>query len=148
MRPKTAYTLLGLLVLANWFLQKKDYIDRPDAPARVARELQATLKPEETLYIANYHPILYYLLDKKSPTPYIHRGLIWTPAHRYALQIDLEQEIDRIIAAGPHAVVVQDSTDSPRLNRFLERNYRRTPLGETERGARLYLYRRSKAPQD
>jgi 4-amino-4-deoxy-L-arabinose transferase-like glycosyltransferase len=148
LRPKTAYTLLGLLVLANWFLQKKDYIDRPDAPARVARELQATLKPEETLYIANYHPILYYLLDKKSPTPYIHRGLIWTPAHRYALQIDLEQEIDRIIAAGPHAVVVQDSTDSPRLNRFLERNYRRTPLGETERGARLYLYRRSKAPQD
>jgi len=148
LRPKIGYTLLALLVLANWFLQKKDYIDRPDAPARVARVLQATLKPEETLYVANYHPIVYYLLDKKSPTPYLHRGLIWTPAHRYALNIDLERELDRILATAPDAIVVQDSTDSPRLNRFLERHYRRSPLGKTERGAPLYLYRRSKAPND
>jgi hypothetical protein len=148
LRPKIGYFLLALLVLANWFLQKKDYIDRPDAPARVARTLQATLKPEETLYVANYHPILYYLLDKKSPTPYLHRGLIWTPAHRHALNIDLEQELDRILATAPDAIVVQDSTDSPRLNRFLARGYRRSSLGKTERGAPLYLYRRSKAPND
>lgn len=144
LQPRVGYALLAVLVVANWIMQKKDYIDRPDAPTRVATELKTQLKPEDQLYVGNYHPILYHLLDKQSPTPYVHRGLLWTPEHRHALNINLDKEVQHILNQQPDVVVVQDSMESTLLNTVLRRDYQKESLGETERGKKLYLYRLKK----
>lgn len=138
------YALLGLLVFANWYFQKKDYIDRPDWPARLAAQLKKELQPTDRLYVANYHQIIYHLLDRPSPTPYIHRGLLWTPAHRHALGIDPKKAVQDILDSQPDAILVQDSTGYAPFDYWLRDNCQKQELGETERGQKLYLYQRKK----
>lgn len=134
--------LLAVVVLANWYFQKKDYIDRPDLPVRMAKQLKKELKPDDRLYVANYHQILYHLLDRPSPTPYIHRTLLWTPEHRHALGINPEKAVQQILDTHPDAVVVQDSTGYAPFDQWLQSNCQKQVLMETERGQKLYLYRR------
>ncbi len=140
---RATYWLVGLMVVGNWLLQKRDYIDRPDVPAQMAREIKKRQDPGDVLYLGNYHPIIYFMLGKKSPTPYIHRGLLWTEEHLFALNIDQAKEVGRILASKPDWVVVQDSLFSPKLNDEIRTRYRRVSKMKTEKGHDLYLYQRN-----
>ena len=143
MRPRVAFPVLAFCLAGNWMLQKHDYIDRPDVPSQMAREIKSRLDAGDEVYMGNYHPIVYFILGKKSPTPYIHRGLLWTDEHLYALNIDQAKEIDRIIASRPDWVVVQDSLFSPRLNREIRTRYSKVSRMKTEKGRELFLYQRN-----
>ncbi|MCB0633228.1 MAG: glycosyltransferase family 39 protein [Lewinella sp.] len=98
----TALLALGLLIL-----QKKDYYDKWDHPKEVAEYLSARMQPGDQLYTGNYHHILYFLLEKETPTPYVHRTLLWEENHRYALGIDLEKETRQILALRPRFLTLE-----------------------------------------
>ena len=108
----------------------------------MAREIKGRLDAGDEVYMGNYHPIIYFMLGKKSPTPYIHRGLLWTEEHLYALNINQAKEIDQIIASKPDWVVVQDSLFSAKLNQEIRTMYNKVSKMKTEKGRELYLYQR------
>lgn len=113
---------LSLLFLVNLFLQKKDYLDKPDHARETANYLRPLLLPDDRIYMGNYHQIVYHLLDQESPTPYVHRSLIWEKRHRAVLRISLSQELARIQKINPRFVVFQpELPDEPAAKAFLYR---------------------------
>lgn len=141
-RPKLGYSLLALVLAANFYFHKKDYLDRPDTPRQLAAVLKPMLGEEDVLYLGNYHQIVYYLLRKQSPSPYVHRGLLWTEEHQEALGIDTDREVRRIFDANPRIVVVQDSIPNALFNQILEKEYRKRRELKTEKGVALWVFER------
>ena len=114
--------VLSLLFLVNLFLQKKDYLDKPDHARETANYLRPLLLPDDRIYMGNYHQIVYHLLSQESPTPYVHRSLIWEKRHRAVLQIHLSKELARIQKINPRFVVFQpELPDEPAAKAFLYR---------------------------
>lgn len=142
-RRNLALPLLGIFLVLHFFFQKKDYIDRLDTPKLVAKTLQEKMAPGDLLYAGNYHHILYFLLRSQSPTPYVHRSLLWSEEHRSALNIRTEEEIHRIFEQKPAFVVVQDSIPDPIFNRLLLKDYVHSATIQNERGRPVYLYKKS-----
>jgi len=102
------------------------------------------MKEGDEIYTGNYHHILYFLLRRESPTPYIHRSLLWTEEHRKALKIDTESAIRKIFDVKPAFVVVQDTIYDTSFNQNLNKHYVRTVAIKTESGIPVYLYQRSR----
>jgi hypothetical protein len=108
--------------LLNLFLQKKDYLDKPDHARETANYLRPRLLPNDRIYLGNYHQIVYHLLKQESPTPYVHRSLLWEKRHRVVLRIDLAKEMQRIQKINPRFVVFQpELPDEPAAEAFLAR---------------------------
>jgi hypothetical protein len=105
--PRLGYALLGLIVIVNVVLQKKDYYDKPDYPRQVAAYLNSRLKPGDVIYTGDFHPITYLLTGTQSPTPYIHRSLIWTTYNSQALKIDPAEEWKKILAQNPRFILME-----------------------------------------
>jgi 4-amino-4-deoxy-L-arabinose transferase-like glycosyltransferase len=122
LRWRNGAIALSLLFLLNLFLQKKDYLDKPDHARETANYLRPRLLPNDRVYLGNYHQIVYYLLKQESPTPYVHRSLLWEKRHRAVLRIDLPKEMQRIQKINPRFVVFQpELPDEPAAEAFLAR---------------------------
>lgn len=111
--PRFGWALLVILLITTVYLQKRDFFDPVDQPREVAKYLESRLHPGEKFYAGNYHHLLYFLLDRESPTPYVHRSLLWSNHHRYALGINLENEIRRILEQKPRFVIVETKARYP-----------------------------------
>lgn len=138
-RPKVGYSLLGLLFATNLFLQKKDYIDKPDYPRIVAKYLEERLEKDDGIYVGNYSQIIYHLLDRRSPVKYVHPSLFWKPEHIYALEFDVEEEVKKLQEAAPRFVLLRDEPDDHRLDEWLAREYRVIKVFEKKN---IYVYER------
>jgi 4-amino-4-deoxy-L-arabinose transferase-like glycosyltransferase len=124
LHKRVGYPLLGIIIVANIWLQKKDYFDKPDYPREIAAWLRERLQPGETVYAGNFHQITYYLLPQDSPTPYVHRSLLWEPHHLHALGIEEEKEWNHIIAQSPRYVLYQGRWRENYFTAHLASNYR------------------------
>lgn len=121
-RLRNGAIFLSLLFLVNLFLQKKDYLDKPDHARETANYLRPRLLPDDRIYLGNYHQIVYHLLGQESPTPYVHRSLIWEKRHRAVLRISLHEELAKIQKINPRFVVFQpELPDEPAAKVFLAR---------------------------
>ena len=136
LQPKVGYTLLVLVILANLFLQKKDYLDKPDYPKAVANYITPKLEPNDQIYTGNYSQIIYHLTDRTSPIRYIHPSLFWEEKHIQALEVDRKQEFARLKAAAPKYVVVKDSLQSGEIREYVQANY----LKVEQFGRRVFIY--------
>lgn len=106
-KPALGYPLLALIIIINMLFQKHDYFDKPDYSKEVANYLNARLEPGDILYTGNFNQIIYHLTHTKSPTPYIHRSLIWDIANNHALNIRQEEEWDNILDQNPRFVLLE-----------------------------------------
>ncbi len=122
-RPKVGYTLLGLILLANLFLQYKDYYLKTDYPRQAAAYIAPQLAPEDVVYTTN-DQIIYHLLGKLPPQPYVHPSLFWEEQHINALEIDQKSEIEQLKARQPRFMVFRNHQYERSFREFLEKNYR------------------------
>ncbi len=119
-KPKVAWSALGLLVVTSLVLQKRDCFDKPDFPKQVAQYLGERLQAQDRIFLGNFHHIAYHLLGQTSPTPYVHRSLLWEKRHQAVLKIDLPKELQKIEALKPRFVVFQKPVPShPALTNFM-----------------------------
>ena len=114
--------VLGLLLMG---LQFAEYYRRPDRAREVAQWLEARLQPGEGIYTGDYHQVIYLLLNRQSPTPYVHRSLVWDPHHQQALGINLMDETKRILAHNPRFVLLQDKAPDNQLKAAILQTYKR-----------------------
>lgn len=134
----------GLIILASLCIvivlfSRRDHFRVPDTPEVIAEYLKPRMQEADVLYVANNFHILYYLLEKDCPTPYVHPSLLTSPSHREALQVDLEKELQRIMYQKPKYILVQEKGRNqvdwlyPFLNEYyiVEMNFER----------RMVLYR-------
>jgi hypothetical protein len=111
-RPGLLLTvMLGVLAMNSWMADAARRVElgpglRRDDPVRlVAAALRAIVPPGSTIYVANYHPVVYVLADMAVPTRFVF------PAHLAGWYsgvtgIDADAEVDRVLAERPAAIVV------------------------------------------
>jgi hypothetical protein len=103
--------MLGVLAMNSWMADAARRVElgpglRRDDPVRlVAAALRAIVPPGSTIYVANYHPVVYVLADMAVPTRFVF------PAHLAGWYsgvtgIDADAEVDRVLAERPAAIVV------------------------------------------
>lgn len=139
-QPPVGFTLLGLLLLVNLFLQKKDYFDKPDYPKTVAAYLKPKLKPADQIYTGNDAQIIYHLLERQSPIRYIHPSLFWEEKHIKALDIDRSREIRSLKAIAPRFIMVRDSLpiSDGAIDLYLQEHYQL----DKRFGERVFIYQK------
>jgi dolichyl-phosphate-mannose-protein mannosyltransferase len=111
-----------------------------DEPAQVAEYLRSRIGPGDYLYVADYHPILYYLLPVRVPTRFPLPPHLADDRWKELTGFDPEAEIRAIFAKKPLYIVKVEDKDTPfyrLLREELERSYQR----EHTIGA-VTLYRR------
>jgi hypothetical protein len=81
--------------IANW----------GDEPAQVADTLRPKLADGDLVYVADYHPILYYLLGTSAPTRFPFPPFLVDDEWSQVTGIDREREIRAIFARRPRYVV-------------------------------------------
>jgi hypothetical protein len=124
-KASVGFPILALLIIVNTFYQKKDYYDKRDYPKEIAAFLNAQLKPGDIIYTGDFHPITYLLTDTQSPTPYIHRSLIWTQDNSDALGIQPEEEWTKILNQRPRFIITHKQIEeSEILKTSLRDSYR------------------------
>lgn len=111
-RRALGYALLvAVTVIGSWRADTTARVDRgiglfsPDPVRQLAAKIMEELKPGETIYVVNYHPVLYALTRVVPPTRFVF------PAHltgdfTEVAGIDTDQEVARILASRPRFVVV------------------------------------------
>jgi hypothetical protein len=102
-------------------------IREPGAPAEIANYLRQRMRPSSYLYVANYQPILYYLIPARIPTRFAFPSDVWQMPPGETIK-----EVDAIFAKQPEFVVVArasrlnappESEVSPVLDRYLTKLY-------------------------
>ncbi len=123
--PPVGFTLLGILFLFSSWFQWKDNYKEPDTPKEIAAYLKPLLQDEDVIYTGNYQPVVYHLLDKESPTKYIHRSLLLDENNLYALKIDHNKEMQTILRKKPKFIFTQEKyeKDNSILNDTLNLKY-------------------------
>lgn len=131
--PSRRSVLFGLLVLTlpmyalfeAYDHHKTRFQSLPDIPREVAAVLQPLLREDDLIYTANFDHVLYHLLKRPSPTPYVHRSLMTNPRHLQTLQINPIGELDKILKQKPRFIVTVGRYPHQFLTRSLERDYQR-----------------------
>jgi len=114
-RPRRHLRAFGLVVLLvmlqSWLGAFVPRLDRgigialPDPVREVAAAIRPGLGAGETIYVANYHPVIYFLAGAALPTRYVFPAQLAGPFSRVP-GIDADAEIRRILETRPQFVVV------------------------------------------
>jgi 4-amino-4-deoxy-L-arabinose transferase-like glycosyltransferase len=103
----TAVVLFGYAsFLTNFYYNK--YVFSEGTTEKVYQYLSQNMLPNETLYTANGPTLMYYLLDKKPPTPYVHGTLLTSEGHTKTLEIDPKVELEKIFSQQPTFVLIHE----------------------------------------
>jgi hypothetical protein len=135
-KPSQGWVLLAIFAALVVVLQWAEYIAKPDRPRAVAQWLERRMTPADQLYTGDYHQVIYLLLNKNSPTPYVHRSLVWDPHHRQALGIEINQEAERILSSSPRFVLLQDKAPYNELKQRIQARYK--PVHIFDFGVEVY----------
>ena len=133
---RNGFVILAILIITISAL-KLEYVIRRDVPREVASYLKPKLQEDDVIYTGNYHHIIYYLLKKESPTPYIHQSLLYYPHHIKTLDIKLNDEFERIMQRRPVFIITREEFPDGMMKDFIREYY------EVERyfGQEVRLYR-------
>lgn len=128
--------LLFLVIVIS--AMKLEYLFRHDTPREVANYLRPRLKDNDIIYTGNYHQIVYYLLKKDSPTPYIHRSLLTEEDHIRTFDIKVIAEFQKIMDQRPLYILTQKEYPDSMMKDFILNHYK----VEKDFGSRILLWRR------
>lgn len=140
-RPKIAYPVLGLLVATLFTFQVIDYLQKPDYNRQASQYLNERLNPQDEIYLGDAKHIIYLLTHKQPLHAHVHPSLFWQKDHYQAMEIDIQEEVQRIKAAQPRFVLFQGEAPDQRFGNWLEEQYR---LVKKYGGDRILIYERKK----
>lgn len=120
---KIGYSILGIFIIINIILQKKDYFDKPDCPRLAADYLEKNIEHEDIVYTCSTLHIIYYLLDVSPPTKYVHPSLLYVEEHYLTLDIDPKAELKKILTQNPKFIITQKKIPNRIINEYLQNDY-------------------------
>lgn len=83
-----------------------DNVLEPDSHQEVANYLEKNSTEQDFIFVSNCEPIIYYLLERETPSKYVHANLLFTDLHE-VFRFDNLKEIQRIMDRNPRYVLVQ-----------------------------------------
>lgn len=105
-RGRSSKLLFALVfVLIKVFAYVDNVIER-DYPNEIASYLKEKNRSGGKVYVANYQPVIYYLLEQAPPAKYVHSSLLFSDIGK-AFMLNADEEINKIIEQRPEFVLVQ-----------------------------------------
>jgi 4-amino-4-deoxy-L-arabinose transferase-like glycosyltransferase len=111
-RPRTALIgLVALAALASWRLEAMPRLERgfglreADPVRVVAATLRELVPAGSAVFVANYHPVIHVLADVEPLSRFVFPASL-TGHFSSALPVDADEEVARILAARPDAIVL------------------------------------------
>jgi 4-amino-4-deoxy-L-arabinose transferase-like glycosyltransferase len=122
-RPVVSILLAGVLAAGIVLLQKMEFFDKPDIPREVADYLNPRLGHDDRIYSGNFNHIVYFLLEKDSPTPYLHQSLLLQENHIRTLGIDTLSEYSKIRESRPLFIISKTNPPPSWIRGYIDENY-------------------------
>lgn len=103
--------LVAVVMIGSWRADATARVDRgiglfeADPVVEITRLIRAELKPGETIFVANYHPVIYALTDAALPTRFVFPAQL-TGEFTDIAGINTDAEVARIMATRPRFVVI------------------------------------------
>lgn len=95
------YPYLKVGIKSVYFRYVKGLDNWGDDPAIISKYLRERVKQQDYIYVADYQPIIYYLVPAKIPTRYAFPAFLTTPKLSQVAGIDASQELNSIIKKKP-----------------------------------------------
>lgn len=116
--------IIILLVLIGVRVNKMNtHFAKADSAKEVIDYIVSIIKPSESFFCANFEQVAYYILKKDSPTPYIHKSILYRDSHQRTLAIDGKEELLKIIAQEPTYITVRGNYPVAWFQEYLNTNY-------------------------
>jgi 4-amino-4-deoxy-L-arabinose transferase-like glycosyltransferase len=139
--------LVVVVAVGSWRADATARIDRgigifaPDPVQQITDLIRPELRPGDSIFIANYHPVIYALTDAVLPTRFIFPAQLTGSEFTEVAGINTNAEVARIMATKPRFVVI-DRGWWPRMRASaaaiitdaLERDYAMVGSVDEERG--------------
>lgn len=115
--------LLLLVVLIGKFSQGYKSFSSKDSNIEILDYLSENVKEDETIFCGNYEQIIYYLLDKPTLTPYVHKSILYTKTHQKTLNILEKEELGKIISKKPDYITIRNKYPVEWFDSYVIENY-------------------------
>ncbi|MCF8234239.1 MAG: glycosyltransferase family 39 protein [Bacteroidales bacterium] len=135
-KTQIAFWGLGLLLITN-LINQSYYIFREDRPAKVAAYLEKHMDEDDVIYISGYKHIIYYLLDRSPPTPFVHPTLFAYKHHIESLDIDTKLEIGKVLKQKPEFIIYRIDNYLHTWEEYFFRKYKKMKEFDGE----VFVYR-------
>lgn len=108
---KKAVKIVCTILAAGYFTflftyYHKRYLQRSYHSVNIYEFLKPMVKPEDKIYTGDGPQILYWLLDKRSPTAHIHQNHLTYPDKIATYNIDVKEEMVKIFSTDPKFVIL------------------------------------------
>lgn len=101
----------------------KRYLQKSYHSVNIYEYLKPKVTAEDNIYTGDGPQILYWLLDKRSPTPHIHQNHLTYPDKIATYDIDVRAEMDKIFATDPRFVILSVTYPHDFVVQRMERDY-------------------------
>ncbi|MFA9390900.1 MAG: ArnT family glycosyltransferase [Prolixibacteraceae bacterium] len=135
-RGKSGLIILLCVMLVVETVSFVENVLEHDSFKEVAAFLKENTNDDEMVFVANYEPIIYYLMQRETPTKYVHANLLFTDLHK-AFRFDNKVEIRRIMNQHPKFVTVQYHSEL--MDEMMGSDY---VLDRTFRDGEILVYRK------
>ena len=128
-----------------YFRQLKGVQNWGDNPAIISQYLRERVTPQNYIYVADYEPIIYYLVSAKIPSKYAFPAFITQPKLSQVAGIEPIQELQSILQKEPVYIikVKQKAVQPDQLGRFyteLDRYLKKAYVLEKEFSVTEYIF--------
>ncbi len=110
-----------LTFLFNYY--NKRYLKRSYHSVNIYEYLKPLVKDEDRIYTGDGPQILYWLMDKRSPTPHIHQNHLTYPDKIATYNVDVRKEMDRIFSTEPTYVILSQNYPHDFVLERMKRDY-------------------------
>jgi hypothetical protein len=112
----TPLSAIGLKYYRPWV---SDFIHgRQDESTRVAALVRTLAKPDDTLYVLDAEPVVYFLADIEPATRFAFPAFILDPHFSAVARVDYRVEFSAILSRAPRCIVMLRHNPNPRAQEF------------------------------
>jgi 4-amino-4-deoxy-L-arabinose transferase-like glycosyltransferase len=120
------------------------YTRHGDTSMNIARYVKSKIGPDDSIYVVNGHPIVYFLANARPPTKYVLPPWILLEDLSQVVGVDYPAEIDRIFSSDPRVILVRDQREqNPRLTEITARLAEGYVLDTKIEDTTIYVRRRA-----
>lgn len=124
------YPYLKVGIKSVYFQYIKGIDNWGDSPAIISKYLRERVAPQDYIYVADYVPIIYYLIPAKIPTKYAFTDFMTSPNLSKVAGIDPVQELHSIMERKPVYIIRVKPKEVKRekfyteLDRYIKKYYK------------------------
>lgn len=119
-------TTIGLVIILLFIISivnQSYYLTRKDYPRAVSEYIKTNKAEADKVFVYNYKGMVYYFLDQKPMSKYVHQTMLTYDYHIKSMNIDVDGEIKKIIDQKPSFIITRSEPSFHSSTEYFQNNY-------------------------